>query len=633
MYVGIVVLPLIGSIMSGMMGSRLGRRGSEIIVQGGVYTSLLLCINGLYEIGLRRNEIRVKCYSWLESGMLDSVIGLRIDALSITMSCLVTGITGMVLLYSSEYMENDKGYVRYITYISSFSFFMLILVLADNMLLMFLGWEGVGIVSYLLISFWKESLEGNKSAIQAVMVNRIGDVSMLLGILTLYISYGTVSYDVLFTVVERSNMLILGGMLIIIGGMSKSAQIGLHTWLPNAMAAPTPISALLHAATMVTAGVYLFIRVSPLLECSKELLDGLVVIGGITLLVAGTIGLVMNDMKKVIAYSTGSQLGYMVLGCGLSSYKVAMYHLLNHGFFKALLFLSAGIVIHGISDEQDIRKAGGLKKVMPMAYAGFTIGSIALLGLPFLAGYYSKDVLLELAFMKGVQEGSIGSFGYIAGVLGAFCTAYYSVRLMSLIFITKATGMRSVMEGAYEGGLRMTIPIIILSIMSIFVGYITRDMFIGSGGDYWSNAIRVNNKFDGSIDSEFMDTITKLLPVILSLGGALLGLYGYIYGDRILFNIKKTEVGKKIYRFLSMKWMFDKIYNELIVQEILMISYNRTYKDIDKGVLEVLGPRGLNEKVLMPLGKIQTKVQTGNVYNYIFVTLVVLLILVVSVLI
>jgi len=619
MYLSILIFPFLGSLLSGLFGHRLGYKGSEYLIQLSIFISFVFCLIGLYEIVYSGNELSIKLFKWLSFNLLDSDIGFKVDCLGILMACLVTCITGLVVFYSGEYMVNDKSYIRYISYIGLFSFFMLIVILSDNLLFLFLGWEGVGLVSYLLVSFWTTSLEGNKSAIQAVLVNRIGDICLLVGICCLYFVSGSLSYSIVFSVIgENSNLLLISGLLVIVAGMSKSAQLGLHTWLPNAMSAPTPISALLHAATMVTAGVYLFVRLSILLESSILLLNILVVVGSIGLFVTGSIALVMNDIKKIIAYSTGSQLGYMVLACGLSSYKLAIYHLLNHGFFKALLFLSAGIVIHGLGDEQDLRRMGGLRKVMPLAYAGFVIGSIALLGLPFLSGFYSKDSILELALVKSLNGSLCSSFGYILALIGAFLTAFYSIRLLCLVFIVKVSGSRSILSNSSEGGLRMTLPLVVLIIMTIFIGYLSKDMLIGFGNNVWSNCIVVGIDNERLIDSEFMFPLFKLLPVIVSLLGLLLSFYVYVLNDSILYVSKVSSYLINVYRFLSMRWLFDKIYNELILQENLRISYNMTYKVIDKGLLELFGSRGLGF-ILLFLGYNQSKFQTGNIYNYSFI--------------
>ena len=615
MYLVVLFLPLGGALLTGLLGWRLGRRGSELIVISSVLGSSVLALFGCYEVCLRKVELTIELGRWLDNGLLDSGFGIKVDSLSSSLSVLITFITSLVIVYSGEYLGLDKGYVGYLSSISFFSFFMLILVLANNLLLLFVGWEGVGVVSYLLICYWGTSLDASKSGIQAMLVNRLGDVSFLLGIVCLFSEFGSVRFDVIFNLVESgSSLQLVGGALLIIGGMSKSAQVGLHLWLANAMAAPTPVSALLHAATMVTAGVYLYVRISWLLEEYTVLLWGLVVIGGITLIVSGSIGLVTQDIKRIIAYSTGSQLGYMVLCCGLSGYKVAVYHLLNHGFFKALLFLSAGMVIHGVRDEQDLRRLGGLRSLMPLSYMGFLVGSVALVGLPFLSGFYSKDAILELAFMS---RGSVGVLGYGLGLVGAFFTALYSMRLLLVLFIKKAQGVREVVVGVGEGGLRMSLPLVLLGVLSIVFGYLGSDCFIGGGSDYWGSSIRVGSNNERLLEGEFLSPVIKLLPVIVSGLGLSFGFFFFIQEERLIYRLKK---GNPFYVFLLMRWTFDKICNEVILQEVLVLGYKVTFKEIDRGLLEVVGPEGINRGLLV-LGGFQSNLQTGWLRSYLMVVL------------
>jgi len=404
------------------------------------------------------------------------------------MLIVVTFISTLVHLYSTEYMEHDPHLPRFMSYLSLFTFFMLILITANNFLQMFVGWEGVGLSSYLLINFWFTRIQANKAAIKAMLVNRVGDFSLLLAIFLIYFVFNSLDYDVVFSLTPLAvNYKILIGnieisildmicILLFIGAMGKSAQLGLHTWLPDAMEGPTPVSALIHAATMVTAGVFLIVRCSYLFELSSLALHLIVFIGSSTAFFAATTGLFQNDMKRVIAYSTCSQLGYMIFVCGLSGYEIGVFHLSNHAFFKALLFLGAGSVIHAVADEQDMRKIGGLKNLLPFSYSIMLIGSLALMGFPFLTGFYSKDTILEIAYAKYTIW---GHFSYFLGVFAAFCTAFYSMRLLFLVFLAQPNGNRVVLVNAHEGSWKMGFPLLILSILSIVVGYITRDFF------YW----------------------------------------------------------------------------------------------------------------------------------------------------
>lgn len=376
------------------------------------------------------------------------------------MLCVVTSISTFVHLYSTSYMENDPHVIRFMSYLSLFTFFMLILVTANNFLQMFIGWEGVGVSSYLLINFWFTRIQANKAAIKAMLINRVGDFALLLAIFTLYFIFNSLDYSIIFSLAPlavttqiiigsfKINVLDLSCILLFLGAMGKSAQLGFHTWLPDAMEGPTPVSALIHAATMVTAGVFLIIRCSYLFEFSPLTLNVIVLIGSCTAFFAATTGLFQNDLKKVIAYSTCSQLGYMIFACGLSSYEVGLFHLSNHAFFKALLFLGAGSIIHALSDEQDLRKMGGLKNILPFSYAIMLIGSLALIGFPFLAGFYSKDVILELSIAKYTTA---GHFSFVLGTLAAFCTAFYSTRVLFLVFLANPNGNKKTIQNAHEG--------------------------------------------------------------------------------------------------------------------------------------------------------------------------------------
>jgi len=482
---------------------------------------------------------------------------------------------------------------------------MLILVTADNRVQMFIGWEGVGLCSYLLINFWHTRLQANKAAIKAMLVNRVGDFGLALGIRAVYQEYHALDYATIFASapysvgghqnflgIEFDSMLRISRRLFV-GAIGKSAQLGLHTWLPDAMEGPTPVSALIHAATMVTAGVFLRARCSPLLEYSPTGLMVITVFGSITAFFAGSVGLVQNDLKRVIAYSTCSQLGYMVFACGRSSYQVGVFHLANHALFKALLFLSAGSVIHAMMDEQDMRRMGGLVRILPLTYAMIFIGSLALMGFPFLTGFYSKDVILEVAY------GSYSLHGHLAhwlGSMAAFCTAWYSLRLLYLTFLASPSGYRHVMEGAHDAPRRMAIPLIVLCVGSLFVGWRTKDRMIGLGTPFWNQALFTHPDQCVQIDAEFIPHEVKRLPVIFSrLGG---GLARYAYSDsglsKRLYQSKITPAGQGRYVFLNRKWFFDKVYNEWISQLTRHHGYHTTYKRMDRGIIERRGPYGMS---------------------------------------
>ena len=406
-------------------------------------------------------------------------------------------------------------------------------------------------------------------------------------------------------------------LLLLIGAMGKSAQLFLHTWLPDAMEGPTPVSALIHAATMVTAGVFLIARCSPLFEQSVFVLNCTTIIGALTAFFAGTVGLTQNDLKKVIAYSTCSQLGYMIFACGLSNYSLSIFHLSNHAFFKALLFLSAGSVIHAMSDEQDMRKMGGLRRILPYTYIMFVIGSLSLMGFPFLTGFYSKDVILEISF---ASHNNIGHFAYWLGTISAFFTAFYSTRLLYLTFLIETNAYKHVILHAHDAPFKMALPLTILAFGSIFIGYLSKDMFIGLGSDFWNNSLYVYINNIQMIDAEFLPTLFKILPVIFSLAGAFIAILLYHFFFDFFYNIKISFIGLYIYNFLNRKWFFDKIYHEFISQNCLNFGYNVSYKLIDKGIIELMGPLGITN-MLLKTGDSFIKFQTGFIYNYALIIL------------
>ena len=463
-----------------------------------------------------------------------------------------------------------------------------------------------------------------------MILNRIGDFGLVIGILILFVEYKAVDYATVFAITPVFTTKIFNFLtfdfdlisiicfFLFIGAIGKSAQLGLHTWLPDAMEGPTPVSALIHAATMVTAGVFLIARTSPLFEYTPGMLSLVTVVGACTAFFAATIGLLQNDLKRVIAYSTCSQLGYMVFACGLSNYSVGVFHLVNHAFFKALLFLGAGSIIHSVADEQDMRKMGGLKKLVPFTYSMMVIGSLALIGFPFLTGFYSKDVILEVAYGKYSTE---GHFSYTLGTIGAFLTAFYSTRLLYLTFLSSPNGYKSVITHAYDSSYQICISLAVLSVPSMFIGFYSKDMIIGLGTDFWGNALFVLPKNMNMIDAEFIDHSFKVLPVIFSLLGAFSSLIFYTFFSKSLFQLKISFFGKKIYNFLNKKWFFDKIYNEYLSQFFFKFGYDVSYKTIDRGIFEMFGPMGLSNSILKSASKISS-LQTGYLYH---VTLVILI--------
>nr|YP_010127838.1 NADH dehydrogenase subunit 5 [Lessonia flavicans]QPP20365.1 NADH dehydrogenase subunit 5 [Lessonia flavicans] len=628
MYLNIVFLPLLGSLVVGFFGRFLGGRGSGLVTISCIGFSFFLSGLAFYEVGLNGSPTYLYLMPWLDSDSFHVDWAFCFDSLTVVMLVVVTFISTLVHLYSTEYMGGDPHLPRFMSYLSLFTFFMLILVTADNFVQMFVGWEGVGLCSYLLINFWFTRIQANKAAIKAMLVNRVGDFGLALGIFCIFICFGAVDYATVFALAPQLSAVSLTflniefgalnliGILLFVGAVGKSAQLGLHTWLPDAMEGPTPVSALIHAATMVTAGVFLLARCSPLLEYCPKALTVISIVGGMTAFFAATTALVQNDLKRVIAYSTCSQLGYMVFACGLSNYSVAVFHLGNHAFFKALLFLGAGSVIHAVGDEQDMRKMGGLRRLLPFTYALMVIGSLALMGMPFLTGFYSKDVILEIGY---ATYSNASHFAYWLGSLAAFCTAFYSIRLLSLCFLSEPNGSRSLLLSASEGGWAMGVVLGILALPSMFIGYLSRDLFIGLGTDFWGNALFCIPTNLSIIDAEFMSTDIKIFPLCCSIigGGTSFILYkGYNYN---LFLCKTSFLGRKFYLFLNRKWLFDKVYNEVITQQLLDFGYHFTYKSIDRGLIESLGPFGISNVLVDQVNKSRSW-HSGYLYHYLIIS-------------
>ena len=632
----IIFLPLLGAIFGGLFGKWIGNKGSSVITTLSIFLTFTLSIFMFRESIESALNTHLIVTTWISSGLFYCNWAFYFDTLTYVMLTVVTGVSTLVHLYSSEYMSKDPHLSRFMSYLSLFTFFMVILVTGDNFIQMFVGWEGVGLCSYLLINFWFTRLQANKAAIKAMIVNRISDLVLILGILILFTNLKTVEYFSAFatiSILQNYNFLFLNYywsiidiicLLIFIGAMGKSAQVFLHIWLPDAMEGPTPVSALIHAATMVTAGVYLVARCSPIFEYSVFTLKIITIIGALTAFFASTVGLVQNDMKKIIAYSTSSQLGYMFFACGLSNYALGVFHLSNHACFKALLFLGAGSVIHAMGDEQDIRKMGGLRRILPFTYIMFLIGSLALMGFPFLTGFYSKDVILEIAY---ASFNEVGLFAYWLGTIGASFTAFYSTRLIFFTFLSETNAYKNVIIHAHDAPFRMALPLAILALGSIFIGYLTKDMFIGLGTHFWNNAIYVHPSNIQMIDAEFLPTFFKLLPVIFSMFGLLLALFLYQFNFKFFYELKTSNIGLYFYNFLNKKWYFDKVYYELINQNILQVSYNVTYKLVDKGIIEFFGPYGLLFIFSNWSNKI-IKMQTGYIFHYsllIFLSLIFLI--------
>ena len=478
----------------------------------------------------------------------------------------------------------------------------------------------IGIVSYLLINFWFTRIQANKAAILALTMNRVGDMGLSIGFFALFALFGSLDYATIFSIVPFMNetAITIIGLLLLTGAMAKSAQIPLHSWLPGSMEGPTPVSALIHAATLVTAGLYLLLRSSPLLEYSSTALLVITLTGATTAFFAATCGLVQNDLKRIIAFSTISQLGYMVMAVGLSQYNVALMHVVNHAFFKALLFLGAGAVIHSFSDQQDVRRLGGLIKFLPFTYTAMLVGSLSLLATPWLTGFYSKDLIIELAYG---QYSFSGTYAFILGSITAGLTAFYSFRLICLVFLTVPNGPKQSYLNAHEANNKVIIPLFLLALFSIFFGFIFSDLFVGMASDFFSNAIFIKPNNISLVEAEFsLPLIIKLLPALLSLFGASLAIFLYHKSPTFIIDLTDSLIGQKLYTFFNGKYFFDIIYNNYMINKGLELGYSIS-KVLDRGIIEMVGPYGLSQ-TLTNTGKNISKLDTGVITTYsIYITL------------
>jgi len=601
--------PLLVSLFLLLFGRTVGRNGAIFFaVFSSIFTALLACTYFVCFINCQQS-IYLDLGVWVSSGLFNVNWAFNIDNLAIVMLVVVSSVSAIVHVYSTEYMYYDPHITRFLAYLSLFTFFMFMLVSGNNLIVMFLGWEGVGLCSYLLISFWYTRVPAVKSATKAIIVNRVGDFGLTLGIVHIFFIFQTTDFGTILALAPYFStyylaissiwsvaVLDLICLLLFIGAAAKSAQLFLHTWLPDAMEGPTPVSALIHAATMVTAGVFLVIKMSVLFEFASNILLLIVLIGSATSFFAATAGLVQSDIKKVIAYSTCSQLGYMFFVCGLSGYQIGLFHLVNHAFFKALLFLGAGAVIHSVANEQDMRKFGGLVRLLPLTYALLFVGSLSLMGFPFLTGYYSKDLIIEFSFSKYNLTGDIAAF---LGLVTAGITAFYSVRVIFLTFLSTRTNVyRAVVGGIHELPNRMFIPLLPLVAGSIFLGYMAKDLFVGVGTPFWNNIISVLPAHNTLVEAEFVPLSVKFAPLIISL--ASLPLVYFMYSAK-MYEIHSLIWTKNFYHllhaFFGYKWYFDFVYNRYINLPIWKSAYSLFFIQTDKGIIELLGPTGITRAI------------------------------------
>nr|YP_010944621.1 NADH dehydrogenase subunit 5 [Gymnascella citrina]WMB97498.1 NADH dehydrogenase subunit 5 [Gymnascella citrina] len=615
MYLVIILLPLLGSIISGFFGRKVGIKGGQLITCSFIIITTILAILAFFEVGYNNIPIEINLMRWIDSESLNVNWGFYFDSLTVSMLIPVLIVSSLVHIYSIGYMSHDPHIQRFFSYLSLFTFMMIILVTANNYVLMFVGWEGVGVCSYLLINFWFTRIAANQSSISAFLTNRVGDFILAVGMFIIIWTFGNIDYSTVFSLAPYINhdIITLIGICLLIGAMAKSSQIGLHVWLPQAMEGPTPVSALIHAATMVTAGVYLLMRSSPLIEYSSTVLLLCLWVGAITTVFSSVIGLFQQDIKKVIAYSTMSQLGMMVIAVGLSSYNIALFHLVNHAFYKALLFLGAGAVIHSVGDNQDFRKYGGLISFLPLAYSVMLIASLSLVAFPFMTGFYSKDFILESAYGQFYFSSTIV---YFIATIGAMFTTLYSVKVLYLTFLTNPNGPLINYKQVDPGNIFINLPLIILAIFSIFFGYITKDTFIGLATGFFSdNSLFIHPSHEILLDTEFaVPTLFKLLPFIFTLSLTIISLIFSEFFPKFIINFKFTRLGYNIFSFFNQRFFIEFFYNKYITDFVLKLG-GQTTKVLDKGSVELLGPYGL-EKGLLNLSKNIGTLSTGVITSY-----------------
>ena len=630
----IVFLPLLGSIIAGFWGRRLGDKLSLYLTSTLLLISMTLSWITFWQLSSNHVDKVYPLMEWMNIGDFNVVWSLRHDMLSAVMMIVITTVSAMVHIYSIGYMSHDNSKPRFMSYLSLFTFAMLMLVTSDNLIQLFFGWEGVGLASYLLIGFWYHKPSAHTAAMKAFIVNRVGDFGFILGIIAIYSVFGSLYFDEIFSDVEglhklsivmlgfKINVIELIAILLFIGAMGKSAQIGLHTWLPDAMEGPTPVSALIHAATMVTAGVFLVCRMSPLLEFAPFALNVITIVGAMTAIFAATIGLTQFDIKRVIAYSTCSQLGYMFFAAGVSAYPASMFHLTTHAFFKALLFLGAGSVIHAMSDEQDMRKMGGIWKKIPITYALMWVGSLALAGIPFFAGYYSKDLILEAAWAASSNS---GYFAFWLGCLAAFLTAFYSWRVLLLTFHGDFNSSKEVSDHVHESPIVMLIPLFVLALGAIFSGWYFYNDFVGyNWKEFWGNSIFISEKHKAFKLAHYVPLWVKYLPIFLAILGILCAYLFYVLNPNLPKILSKKF--SPIYNLFFNKWYFDELYDYLFVKSFIKFG-NFFWKKGDEGTIDRFGPNGIS-KLVKNISSKSIIIQSGYIYHYAFAMLIGLVVLI-----
>ena len=618
MYIAAIFLPLISFLLVGAFGRYVGDKVSSVFSCTLLVASAAFSLVIFNQVVLQGQPVTIPLFTWFNVGTLKVAWALKFDTLSSIMVSVVTIVSSLVHIYSVGYMDKDPAVPRFMAYLGFFTFMMLMLVTGESLVQVFFGWEGVGVASYLLIGFWYHKESANLASMKAFLVNRVGDFGLVIGMALIFYTFGTLNIPEILdqaplfqdTVVPlfgwEVSVLELIGLLLFVGAMGKSAQIGLHTWLPDAMEGPTPVSALIHAATMVTAGVFLVARMSPLYELTPFARDVIIFIGATTAIFAGTVALTQNDIKRVIAYSTCSQLGYMFFALGVSAYGAGIFHLVTHAFFKALLFLGAGSVIHGMSNEQDMRHMGGLARYMPFTCVVMWIGSLALAGVPFFAGFYSKDAILEAAWFS---QSAMGPYAYWLGIVAAVLTAFYSWRLLFMTFHGEARGDETVMGHVHEPGPSMFVPLSILSIGAIFSGFVGADHFLHGGDSFWAGAIHTFAEKHGHLPA-----LIHYLPMIAGVVGISVAYYLYLKKPKLPEQLAQSF--GKVYDFLHNKWYFDELYESVFVKNARYIGDLLWYKG-DQKTIDKYGPDGIATSTINMANRV-SRLQTGYLYHYAF---------------
>jgi NADH-quinone oxidoreductase subunit L len=629
-----VFAPLAGALVSGLLGRAIGDKaamGASIL---GMVVAAICGPLAFFQLTGGAEPGVLDLGTWIESGRFHVQWALRYDTLAAAMVAMVTFVSMLIHVYSIGYMGHEtRPRYRFFAYLSLFSFAMLMLVSADNLAQLFFGWEGVGLCSYLLIGYWYDRPSANAAAIKAFVVNRVADLPFAVGIALIFFKFGSIEFSVIFPAVAQHgadtyslfgstfSAIEVIGFLLFIGAMGKSAQLGFHVWLPDAMEGPTPVSALIHAATMVTAGVFLMARMSPLMEFAPYALGFVTFIGASTALFAATIGCAQNDIKRVIAYSTCSQLGYMFAAAGVGAYQASVFHLITHAFFKALLFLSAGSVIHAMSDEQDMRKMGGLAKLIPVTCTVMWIGNLALAGIPPLAGSYSKDAIISATWLSGTP---IGHYAFICTLLAAFLTAFYSWRLLFMTFHGSSRADHHALEHAHESPWVMLAPLVVLAFGAVFAGWALNNWFIGPDWQHFWNGSIFNGPHNEVVEGlEHVPGWVEAAPLVLALLG--IGLAYVMYIANPLLPVRLVQRFGGIYRFVLNKWYFDELYNTIFVQPTIRIA--RVFWQVGDVTIIDGVPNGLAE-LTSDGSKQMVRLQTGSLAVYAFVMLIGVVVLV-----